>query len=276
METGVPPIAVPPIAVLPLPTEEDSLAVLDAKLSSYLYVVHIGTSIDAVTGSLVGKTKMEILEDQAINGMKPPEPEYFEAWKKQSLGGLPRMDWNADRRHTQTSQRPLKKAIRRAEALNCIYSTDKAEPCHYTYLAEHHVLWLPLVTAVARVIGAEMSLSKMSVKFQSQGRDSEMVQKIVQTALRVISRSDDCRNKARVREKVHSFDATVRSKQIQASCLGKRKDREEHRLGFGAEPGISQKDALGTSGLGRTRSPCMEKTGDINGRDRTPNCKIVP
>ena len=50
---------VPPIAVLPLPTEEDSLPVLDAKLSSYLYVVHIGTSIDAATGGPVDRLHAE-------------------------------------------------------------------------------------------------------------------------------------------------------------------------------------------------------------------------
>jgi hypothetical protein len=87
METDV-----PPIAVLPLPTEEDSLAVLDAKLSSYLYVVHISNSIDTATGSLVGGLKMEILENQAINGMKPREREYYQAWKRQSLVRLPTID----------------------------------------------------------------------------------------------------------------------------------------------------------------------------------------
>ena len=142
METGV-----PPIAVLPLPNEQDSLAVLDAKMSSYLYVVHIGTSIDAATGSVVGQSEIETPENQAVQGMKPRERDYYDA----------SIDWNTDRNHTPTSQRPLKKALRRAEALNRIYSTNKAEPCHYTYFVEHHVLWLPLVTAVARIIGAEIS-----------------------------------------------------------------------------------------------------------------------
>jgi hypothetical protein len=222
--------SVPPIAVLPLPTEEDSLPVLDIKLSSYLYVVHIGTSINAATGSDVDKSKIETPETRAINGMKPCEREYFEAWKRQSLVELPHIDWSADRRHTPTSQRPLKKALRRAEALNRIYSTDKAEPCHYTYFVENHLLWLPLVTAVARVIGAERDQSKMSMKLQAEVRDFSIIQKIVKIALRVIHQSDDSYIKARAREKVQSLDATMRSRQqIQASCLGKRKDREEDR-----------------------------------------------
>ena len=250
METGV-----PPIAVLPLPNEGDSLAVLDAKLSSYLYVVHIGTSIDAATGSFVGESKIETPENQAIKGMKPREREYCEAWKKQSLVGLPSIDWIADRRHTPTSQRPLKKAIRRAEALNRIYCTDKAEPCHYTYFAEHYVLWLPLVTAIARVIGSEINLSKMPVKLQARGRDLQTIQKIVQSTLRVVSQSDDFHSKARVREKVDFLYATMRAKQMQASSLGKRKDREEDRLGFGAELGSSYHSQTvnpSTTGLGRT------------------------
>ena len=62
-----------PIAILPLPTEEDSLLVLDTKLSSYLYVVSIGASIDAATGRMVQKPNIEEAEIRAINGMKPKE-----------------------------------------------------------------------------------------------------------------------------------------------------------------------------------------------------------
>ena len=58
---------VPPLAVLPLPTEEESLPVLDIKLSSYLYVVHIGTSIDAATGGVVHQLKVEAPETRAMN-----------------------------------------------------------------------------------------------------------------------------------------------------------------------------------------------------------------
>ena len=229
---------VPLIAGLPLPTEEDSLPVLDAKLSSYLYVIHIGTSIDAATGGTVDRLKDATPEIRAINGMKPNEREYFEAWKKRSLVDLPHIDWNADRRHTPASQRPLKKALRRAEAINRIYSTDKAEPCHYTYFVENHLLWLPLVTAVARVIGAERHQSQLPMKIQGQGRDLNVLQRIVQLALRALHHLEECDFKSRVQEKVRYLDAAMKSRQqIQASCLGKRKDREEDGLSFGTELG---------------------------------------
>ena len=153
---------------------------------------------------------------------------------------LPPIDWSADRRHTPTSHRPLKKAFRRAEALNRIYSTDKAEPCHYTYFVENHLLWLPLVTAVARVIGAERDQSKMSSKFQARGREFNATEKIVQTALRIMQQSDASQMKSRVREKVRRLDVAMRSRQrIPASCLGKRKDRDEYHLSSGTELGAS-------------------------------------
>ena len=247
----------PPIAVLPLPTEEDSLLVLDIKLSSYLYVVSIGASIDAATGCVIDQPEIETAETRAINGMKPNERVFFEAWKRQGLVELPHIDWNADRGHTPTSHRPLKKAFRRAEALNRIYSTDNAEPCHYTYFVEKHPLLMPLVTAVARVIGAEKDQSKMSLKLQAHVRDFNATEKIVQTALRIIHQSDDSHITSRVREKVRCLDATMRSRQrTRASCLGKRKDRDEDRLSFGAELGplncspTSVQDMLG---LGETR-----------------------
>ena len=162
--------------------------------------------------------------------MKPCEQEFFEAWRTQSLVELPHIDWSADRRHIPTSYRPLKKALRRAEALNRIYGTDNAEPCYYTYSVENHLQWLPLVTAVTRVIGAQRNQSKMSMKLQAQGRDFNILQKIVQIALRVIHQSKECCIKSRARENVRFLGATMRSRQqIHASCLGKRDDGEEDR-----------------------------------------------
>ena len=228
---------VPPIAILPLPTEEDSLPVLDAKLSSYLYVIHIGTSIAAATGGTVDRLNTETPEIRAIHGMKPNEREYFEAWKKRSLVDLPYIDWNSDRRHTSASQRALKKALRRAEAINRIYSTDKAEPCHYTYFVKNHLLGLPLVTAVARVIGTERQ-GQLPVKTQGPDHDLTVLQKIVQLALRALHYSEECNFKSRVQEKVQYLDAAMKSRQRnQASRLGKRKDREEDRLSVGTELG---------------------------------------
>jgi hypothetical protein len=70
---------VPPIAVLPLPAEDDDLAVLDAKLSSYLYVVHVGNFLAAATGLIHGVPTRQSPESRAIDEMRPHEQEYYEA-----------------------------------------------------------------------------------------------------------------------------------------------------------------------------------------------------
>lgn len=88
---------VPPIAVLPLPAEDDSLLVLTTKLSSYLYVVHIGTSIAAATGYVSREVIYDTPESRAISGMTPHERQYFEAWKKRSPLSLPCVDWATHR-----------------------------------------------------------------------------------------------------------------------------------------------------------------------------------
>ena len=228
---------VPPIAVLPLPAEDDDLVVLNAKLSSYLYVVHVGNSIAAATGLIHGVPTREPPESRAIDEMRPHEREYYEAWKERSPLSLPCIDWDADRGRTPTSQRPLKKAARRAEALNRIYSTERAEPCHYTHFTENHPLWVPLVTAVARVIGAERHQQETSTKLKAYSHDFQLVQKIVQSSLQVVSRAEDGPTKIRVQEKVRFLQSCIRSKeQASGKTLGKRKHREEELFDSGEEP----------------------------------------
>lgn len=57
-----------------------------------------------------------------------------------------------------TSSNPLKVATRRAEALNCLYGTDKAQPDHSVLFTKYELPRLPLVKAMARSIGAERYL----------------------------------------------------------------------------------------------------------------------
>ncbi|EXJ88202.1 hypothetical protein A1O1_05132 [Capronia coronata CBS 617.96] len=68
---------------------------------------------------------------------------------------FPTLDWEHNRGALQTSKRRLQKVTRRAEALNRLCDTDRAEPAHAVYFALHHPLSLPLVNSMARVIGAE-------------------------------------------------------------------------------------------------------------------------
>jgi hypothetical protein len=108
---------VPPIAALALPIEEDILPVLNAKLSSFLYVLHVNRCIAAATRSTFNETH-ETPEARAKRQMKHHEQEYFQAWKDGTLQRLPHIDWDIDRGRTPTSKHSLKKAERRAEALN--------------------------------------------------------------------------------------------------------------------------------------------------------------
>lgn len=222
---------IPPIAILPLPAEDDCVGILEIKLSSYLYVLHIGNSIATATSPVHGEPKCSQPETRAIDGMRPHEREYYEAWRERGPLALPFMDWDTDRGRIPTSKQPLKKASRRAEALNRIYSTDKAELCHYTYFVENHPLWIPLVTAVARVIGAEKNQKEMPLKTGARSHDLQVIQKIIQMSLRVVSRAEEIPAKTRAREKIRLLQSYLRSKeQGSDSSLGKRKHREAEPL----------------------------------------------
>lgn len=217
-------VPIPPIAVLPFPAEDDSISDLDVKLSSYLYALHVGNSISAATGQVHAELKRESSERQAIKGMSPSERDFFEAWKERRLLSLPSIDWNADRGHTPTSSRRLKKATRRAEALNRVYGVNGAEPCHYTYFVGKHPLWVPLVTAVGRVVGAERDHPRISTTLEAYKQDFQTVQKIVQLSLLVIGRAEEGQNKTRAQEKLRLFQSYMRSrKQTSEKTLGKRK-----------------------------------------------------
>ena len=59
----------------------------------------------------------------------------LEAWRLYIQGKypLPKVDWDASRDSAPTSTEPLRVAQRRAEALNRLYKTDKADPGHVVY-----------------------------------------------------------------------------------------------------------------------------------------------
>ncbi|KAK1043518.1 hypothetical protein LTR74_018411 [Friedmanniomyces endolithicus] len=71
--------------LLPLPVEDDSATVLNAKLSSYLDVLHVGHSLAAATGLIHGELKLESPETRAMQGMTPNERDYYEAWKERGF-----------------------------------------------------------------------------------------------------------------------------------------------------------------------------------------------
>ena len=85
------------------------------------------------------------------------EHQYWEAFLRGSIR-LPDIDWSVDREDEPTSKKSLKTARRRAEALNRLYGTDQARPSHSVWFVKNHIEYLPLVKAMARVIGMERQM----------------------------------------------------------------------------------------------------------------------
>lgn len=80
-----------------------------------------------------------------------------EDWKAYLRGTnrLPRMNWEANQEEPPISKKPLKNALHRAEALNRLYQTDQAQPGYSMRFARRYTKHLPLIKAMARVIGKE-------------------------------------------------------------------------------------------------------------------------
>ena len=87
-------------------------------------------------------------------------PEERQVWDLYIEGKypLPEIDWDSNRDTVPTSSKPLRIARRRAEALNHLYKADKADPSHSVWFTKSQLFHLPLVKAMARVIGAERNL----------------------------------------------------------------------------------------------------------------------
>ena len=83
--------------------------------------------------------------------------EYWRAFLRGSIR-LPDIDWSVAREDEPTSKKSLKTARRRAEALNRLYGTDQARPSHSVWFVKNHIEYLPLVKAMARVIGMERQM----------------------------------------------------------------------------------------------------------------------
>ncbi|TKA75312.1 hypothetical protein B0A49_01201 [Cryomyces minteri] len=113
----------PPFGLMP--TLQDSISTLFTKLSALKT-----TNVAAATDYHACPTHGQPPELQAIRTMPPLERQFYLAYKAGKLI-----------------------AQRRAEALNRLYETNEARPCHATWLAAQHVAFLPLVKAIARVIG---------------------------------------------------------------------------------------------------------------------------
>ena len=144
--------SIAPMGTLSLPIPSDSLETLSAKHRSYLYVLSLDRSLALATGYSALPGDIPSAECRATKEMPLLEREAFQAWRAGQSSSLPAMDWNNHQGSTPPSPRAFKRATRRTEALNRLYGTDRAEPCHSVWFTQEHPMWLPLVKAVARII----------------------------------------------------------------------------------------------------------------------------
>lgn len=137
----------------------------------------------------------------------------YEAWSlyTRSEYPLPEIDWNSNRDPPPTSTIPLRRARRRAEALNRLYHTKKADPGHSVWFTEHEILHLPLVKAMARIIGAEQNLLGGQYALNA----TQLAD--LQTINRILSVSDEILNGSRG----NSISAEISSAQ---RVLGSQRD----------------------------------------------------
>ena len=139
---------------LQIPQANDCSAEVTRKLTALADTVRKGQSIAAVTCYAASMTQPI---NTAVAEMTPQE---HEAWILYTTGkySLPKVDWNSNCDEAPTSSKPLRIVRRRAEALNRLYITNKADAGHSVWFTKHEIHHLPLVKAMARIIGAERNL----------------------------------------------------------------------------------------------------------------------
>ncbi|KAL8991737.1 MAG: hypothetical protein Q9169_007697 [Polycauliona sp. 2 TL-2023] len=144
-------------AHIQLPNQSDSSAILQTKLTAILSRLRSRQSIAAATGFAatpnithdpIAKATQEFTDNQRM---------MWDAYMASPKVIRP-IDWEQDIEAAPTSKKPLQIANRRAEALNRLYDTDQAQPGHAVWIAKNRVFFLPLVKAIARVIGAERDI----------------------------------------------------------------------------------------------------------------------
>jgi hypothetical protein len=142
---------------LPIPQSGDSIAVLQKKMLALAEVVRRGQSVAIMTNYAAAANQERDATNKAVAEMARFE---LEVWNHYSQGKypLPKIDWDVDRESAPTSIKSLRIARRRAEALNYLYKTEKADPGHSVWFTKHQLPHLTLIKAAARVIGAKRDL----------------------------------------------------------------------------------------------------------------------
>jgi len=114
--------------------------------------------------------------------MPQQESEIWDEFLKGTIR-LPAINWDVDIGETPTSTKGLQRAKRRAEALNRLYDSDKAQPSHSVWFTQQHPYCLPLVKAMARVIGAERQLGQTDGANPSDLADLQTIRAVVSLSL---------------------------------------------------------------------------------------------
>jgi len=142
---------------LPIPQKGDSIDVLQRKLTALADAIHRRRSIAAVTNYAAATIKERDPVKIAVAEMPWQERDSWSLYIEGKYP-LPKIDWDDSRDPMPNSERPRRTAYRRAEALNRLYKIDNADPRHAVWFTKNEAVHLPLVKAMARVIGAERNL----------------------------------------------------------------------------------------------------------------------
>ncbi|PVI03496.1 hypothetical protein DM02DRAFT_652460 [Periconia macrospinosa] len=141
--------------VLPIPLPSDPPDILHAKVNALADVVKQQRNIAAATNYRASAIQERNTTKKAVAQMHPEELYVWKAYTE-GLCTLPAIEWDINRLPAPTSTRPLRIARRRAEALNRLYKTNEARPEHVAWITQNKLYFLPLIKAMARVIGAEI------------------------------------------------------------------------------------------------------------------------
>ena len=143
--------------VLAIPHPDDTIHQLSSKLIAIAKVIIVGESIAIATAFSAAPVQERSASKAVTSQMTPLE---MEAWTAFTRGTwqLPEFDWDNNLAPAPTSPKSLKAAHRRAEALNQLYKTDRAHKGHVAWVTQNLIEVLPLIKAMARVIGSERNL----------------------------------------------------------------------------------------------------------------------
>ncbi|ABM92660.1 unknown [Curvularia thermal tolerance virus] len=194
-----------PAEVLPMPEPTDSLQTLSNKMRALAEVVERGASVARFTGMLGTPQGSRDAEEVGKLRMTDLEREMFDHW---AAGGvLPPIDWDKDMKKAPSSGEGMRRAQRRAQALNMLYKTDKAQPQHVMWYQDTYATIIPLLVAVTKVIGAQTDF----LSGQDKLTDNEVAE--VQTIGRATGTTYATINA--IQEEVHKLLANInRSKDV--------------------------------------------------------------